>query len=91
MSVLCGVESAGRIGAYPNTAKIWGLKELKNFWPKYLQIGRCAVDPKHQQYFINGAGRWKQTGKKRTCQWCGQVQTMTKKKEVIIHEIWNNA
>lgn len=90
MSVLCGVSSAGRIGAFPELVKTMKLRELKTFWQRYLKVGRCALDPKHEMSFVNGAGRWKREGQVRECQWCGQVQRMKMLREVIKHEVWSN-
>ncbi len=90
ISVLCGVHSAGRIASYPKAAQVWNLKEVKNFWPRYLKVGRCAIDPKHERSFIGDAGRYTRKGNKRTCQWCGQVQQMKIEREVIKHERWSN-
>lgn len=90
MAILCGVDSAKRMGCYPNAQSLWKLKEVKSFWPRYLKIGRCAIDPDHKHYFVGGTGRFVQKGKKRTCQWCGQVQSMRIEREVIKHERWSN-
>lgn len=46
--------------------------KLKPLWGDYLNIGRCAIDPEHSARFIDE--RFIETGKKRTCKWCGHVQ-----------------
>lgn len=90
MSVLCGVQSAGRIACYPNAAVVWKLKEVKTFWQRYLKVGRCVLDPKHERHFVGDAGRYVQENRKRTCQWCGQVQHMRIQREVLKHQVWSN-
>jgi len=90
MSILCGVSSAGRIACYPSLVHEFKLKEVKNFWSRYLEIGRCALDADHQKFFVGDTGRFIQKGHKRTCQWCGQVQTMQIEREIIKHERWSN-
>jgi len=90
MSILCGVRGAGNACAFPGAPDHWKLKELKNFWPDYLKIGRCAIDPDHHQHFMNSEGRYIQKGRHRVCQWCGQKQAMTIKRSVIKHEQWSN-
>lgn len=47
-----------------------GLEEIKSFWPGYIRIGRCAIDPEHQTPFL-GDTRWEQKEGIRSCRWCG--------------------
>lgn len=91
ISILCGVTSASRIGCYPGVESLWKLKEVKGFWPRYLKVGRCAIDPKHEQGFIGDEKRYMKDGHMRICEWCGQVQRSRIKREVIKHVVWVNA
>lgn len=67
MAVLCN-------GAKATTFCFVGLKNLQevaDFWPRYVQNGRCAIDPEHTMYFIGDDTRWTVTGDTRNCLWCG--------------------
>lgn len=68
ISVLCDGAStfhAAHTGLGP-------LERLDDFWPRYAAVGRCAVDPAHEQHFIGDDSRWNVTGEYRSCRWCGQ-------------------
>lgn len=54
--------------AYGNLGK---LTEVVGFWERYTAIGRCAIDPGHRMYFIGADARWKTSGDRRECLWCG--------------------
>lgn len=48
------------------------LQQVQNFWPNYLAVGRCALDPAHVDEqvgdrYVAGTGM-------RACLWCGQTQ-----------------
>ena len=65
MEILCqGVKAQS--GAYSN---LGNLAEVKDFCPRYLYVGRCAVDPDHQIHFREGKRFLAQTGE---CLWCGK-------------------
>lgn len=49
------------------------LEEVLGFWESYLELGRCAIDPKHQESFLSD--RFHEQGNSRTCRWCGHHQT----------------
>ena len=89
MAVLCN-GSKERIGSYIEGKKF---KKVKNFWKEYQRIGRCAIDKKHVEYFINDNNRWKYSklGKTRHCQWCGNcTQTEKVRKVVTFESRWVN-
>lgn len=46
------------------------LTEVEDFWQRYLLVGRCAVDPKHNSSFVSDESRWSVSGSVRTCVWC---------------------
>ena len=59
------------------------------FWERYIQDGRCAIDPEHQVGFVGDDTRWKYDGKVRECQWCGHhVQVQLDWTEVVNHSDW---
>lgn len=69
MAALCVGAGAGRfcyIGA------MLDLDEVPGFWDRYLEVGRCAIDPDHEEFFIGG-DRYSRSGQTRTCLWCGEV------------------
>jgi hypothetical protein len=45
-------------------------KEITEFWPDYVAIGRCAIDPRHSMHFVNDDSRWSIDGEYRYCLWC---------------------
>lgn len=55
------------------------LDEVPGFWDSYLKIGRCAIDPEHNEHFL-GNNRYRVEGDERECLWCGarhQIETLT--------------
>jgi len=69
MHVLCnGPQSGGWCvaGGVPQ------LVEVEDFWPRYLQVGRCAIDPKHGRHFF-AADRYREHDGVTTCLWCAAV------------------
>jgi hypothetical protein len=61
----------------------------ETFWERYIQDGRCAIDPEHQVGFVGDDTRWKYDGKVRECQWCGHhVQVQLDWTEVVNHSDW---
>lgn len=73
-SVLCNGRKACDMAYTSNHTKELGLKEVDGFWPEYLRIGRCAIDPDHKRYFTDDDKRWLVNGDHRTCLWCGAKQ-----------------
>lgn len=62
------------------------LRPVPSFWPKYLKVGRCHIDPKHTRHFKDT--RWKEGRLRRTCLWCDLVQKKVTKKRVVTETIW---
>jgi len=61
-------------------------RELKGFWPRYIRIGRCALDPKHNYEYD---GRFKPVGKTgRQCQWCGAKMKLRRWTEKVKRARW---
>ena len=87
MGVLCNGAKEGT-GAYSN---MQSMTEITDFWERYMDIGRCAIDIDHKMYFINDDNRWKVEGDQRECQWCGNcTQTKHVHEEVKVIERWVN-
>lgn len=63
-------------------------KELPDFWPRYIEIGRCAIDTDHIQRFVGDDNRYVTVGDTRTCQWCGASQHLRRWQEVVEREQW---
>jgi hypothetical protein len=45
---------------------------LRGFWDRYLGVGRCAIDPLHQEQLLDN--RYTERGDVRVCKWCGRHQ-----------------
>lgn len=58
------------------------------FWALYDEIGRCAFDSTHEQYFQNSEDRYAVDGDKRTCNWCGAEQVRRTKQRLVTDEWW---
>ena len=59
---------------------------IASFWPKYKKLGRCYLDPKHNDYYLDK--RWKEGPRRRTCLWCGYVQKKVTTREVVVRTAW---
>lgn len=62
------------------------MEHITEFWERYLDVGRCAIDHEHKQWFIGGEGRFVMDGDVRTCTWCGlkhqrHIEVITTRKE----------
>jgi len=64
-------------------------EEIANFWQRYMEIGRCAIDQDHRMYFTGDDARWKTEGDTRHCQWCGNhSQTLRRWIEPVDRQRW---
>lgn len=80
-----GIILSGRKQTYCYTDTS-GWRELKNFWVRYLRIGRCAIDHKHLYDFD---GRYKLIGKTvRQCLWCGAKMKLRRWTEKVKRSKW---
>lgn len=93
MAVLCVGEKAAtmsyRIGVH---TELSGLIEVPDFWPKYMEQGRCAIDPAHKEVFVGDETRWSMGpgGESRSCRWCGQMtQRLRKWTEPVERSAWD--
>jgi len=84
MAVLCQGAKAGRVcfvGIAPD------LELVEGFWDCYLNVGRCAVDPEHQEHFIGGE-RYRIDGDARACLWCGVTHKRVLTPRTVMDESW---
>lgn len=63
-------------------------QEMPDFWHRYQEQGRCAIDTEHNRRFIGDENRYVVDGDTRTCQWCGVVQVLRRWQEVVEREEW---
>lgn len=63
------------------------LEVVEGFWDRYLQVGRCAIDPEHQEHF-SGADRFAMKGDIRKCLWCGHQQRQILTPRTVYDETW---
>lgn len=83
LGVLCYGKKE-RTWCYVNFAR--DLEQLEDFWPTYVSVGRCAIDPEHRVAFIDD--RWRQDKDRRTCTWCGVVQLRSLVSRTVVDEVW---
>ena len=68
------------------------MTEIEGFWQQYEAIGRCAIDPDHNMFFVGDEHRWRQEGDTRYCQWCSRVtQRLHTWTETVERQAWRNA
>lgn len=87
IAVLCrGAEASAvcNVGLAPS------LDLVDGFWDRYLQVGRCAIDPDHQERF-SGSDRYHIDGDQRTCLWCGARHQRVLTPRVVLDESWATA
>ncbi len=74
--------------------RLEGLVEVADFWARYRQQGRCAIDEQHKQYFVGDESRWNVSadGLTRECLWCGKVRQRLVRQEITTTvERWQSA
>jgi len=84
MAALCRGARADRVcylGMMPS------LEVVANFWERYLDVGRCAIDPDHQEHFVGGE-RFSFDGEHRTCLWCGAEHNRVMTPRTVHDESW---
>lgn len=66
-----------------------GMEIVPDFWPNYVERGRCYIDEKHTMDFIGDDARWRVVGDTRECLWCGEcTQALTMFKKVVRRYRW---
>jgi hypothetical protein len=58
------------------------------FWPEYVRLGKCFLDPEHEVYDSAKGERWELAGDERTCRWCGARQHLEKTERIVVDERW---
>lgn len=82
MRVLCVGAAAHRDRGWYTDLGPGNMTHVADFWERYLQVGRCAIDTVHRQFFVGDEGRYILTGKIRTCTWCGAQHKLRIEKKV---------
>lgn len=83
--VLCYGRKA-RTWSFPGTDCI---ELVPDFWERYLQVGRCAIDRDHHTHYQDN--RWELiAGDKRRCKWCGHQQHRVLTPVTTMVESWHN-
>ena len=84
IAVLCQGKKEGRYcfaGLAPD------LELVEGFWDRYTAVGRCAIDPDHQESF-SGGERYRMDGETRTCLWCGAIHQRVLTPRTVMDESW---
>lgn len=84
IAALCQGAKADRM-CYPGIADSLQLVEV--FWTRYLEVGRCAIDPDHSEHF-SGGDRFSLDGDVRTCLWGGAKHQRTLVPRIVHDETW---
>jgi hypothetical protein len=84
IAALCQGAKADRV-CYPGIMD--SLEPVEGFWTRYLQVGRCAVDPDHAEHFVS-ADRFSVSGDVRSCRWCGAKHQRTLVPRIVHDETW---
>lgn len=75
-------------GVYANR-NIAKMTPIPDFWGRYAEDGRCAIDPDHSTAFIGDETRWMEGFISRTCLWCGKhSQRLHRRQEIVHREQW---
>lgn len=80
MSALCNGVKGDR-ACYPSGGVV-----VEGFWDRYLQVGRCAIDPQHLENFMGD--RYDVRGDERVCRWCGARHQRVVTERVVFDESW---
>lgn len=87
MSALC---EGARAGSYYYSGIAAMLVQDEGFWDRYLQVGRCAIDPGHQVHFQGNRYSFAAEAGTRTCLWCGTQHQRVLTPQTILHETWTS-
>ena len=60
---------------------------VENFWDQYLRVGRCAIDPEHEEHF-SGAKRYTEADEERSCLWCGAQHRKEFHRRTVQDVLW---
>lgn len=62
---------------------------VPDFWARYVELGKCAIDPEHKLYFDKE--RYTQNGTLRSCDWCGRIERSRTVEKTVTNTIWELA
>ena len=62
---------------------------VPDFWERYVEHGKCAIDPEHTLYFPKN--RCTENGSLRVCKWCGRVERAIVTEKTIKQKTWELA
>lgn len=75
--------------AQTETRKDWSTCVVPDFWAKYVEIGRCAMDPEHGIAYIGDETRWEVVEDQRSCVWCQNCkQKLVSLGKVRLYKTW---
>ena len=91
MAVLCNGKSEHPM-SYRVRSNFVSLTPIPDFWVRYAEDGRCAIDPEHQVSFINDDSRWSVHGDTRSCMWCGKAnQVLHRWTQAVHRQEWRSS
>lgn len=70
-AVLCHGSAANKERGWFTTLGPGNMVHIADFWDRYFEIGRCAIDTSHTKSFIGSEGRYLLSAELRSCTWCG--------------------
>ena len=90
-AVLCNGVSANKERGWFTNLGPGNMTEIDDFWPRYIAIGRCAIDTEHKTSFVGDDDRYTTAADIRTCNWCGarhrvRIEIQTHTKEIVHHD-----
>lgn len=62
---------------------------VPDFWVRYSEYGKCAIDPEHKLYFAKE--RYTQNGTLRSCDWCGRIERSRTIEKTVTNTVWELA
>jgi hypothetical protein len=83
-AVLC---NGAKATSYCYAGAMRSLEVVSGFWDDYLKVGRCAIDPSHEDHYLGG-DRYSVAGDIRTCLWCGEKHQKIMTPRTVFDESW---
>ncbi len=56
------------------------------FWARYIEIGKCAIDPEHTLYA--DSDRYAEVEETRRCRWCGRIEHVQEELQMQRRRVW---
>jgi hypothetical protein len=92
VSEILGVGRRAGRWAYPPKHFLFGLDDVSNvFLPRYMELGKCALDPEHCLYVSDA--RYEVKGDEsmdgyRKCVWCGRIERLQRSERIVLEGAW---